>query len=409
MKDQVHILLPKLGESILGATVVQWLKKVGDRVELDEALLEVSTDKVNSEIPSPIAGVLTEILVDVNEEVEVGAKLAVIQTGEAARPAPEQPAAEKKLEIASPQDEDQSSKGFYSPAVLQMARQEGIPLNDLEKISGTGLGGRLTKKDLEIYSQAKKSTSTCSQSASKQAAAQVPLISSAATSSKMKITGLRKAIADNMLQSYREVPHAAIVNEVDVTELVKLIQREKEDFQAQHGAKLTITSFLAKAVANAVAKFPLVNASVDLDTIIVKHAVNVGIAVGVEQGVIVPVIKQCELKDLPTIAKSIADLSARTRSGKLTHEEVTDGTITITNFGMAGARMGFPIIRFPEVAIIGIGAIQKRLMVMADDALAIRQMVDLTFCFDHRVIDGLYACAFLNALMEELQHPHYTT
>jgi 2-oxoglutarate dehydrogenase E2 component (dihydrolipoamide succinyltransferase) len=363
---------------------------------------------VNSEIPSPVAGILTQILATVNEEVEVGAPLAVIQVGEVGVQGEAIPVPEKTTNVVNKKDEDASLRGFYSPAVLQIAMQEGIPLNELENILGTGQGGRLTKKDLEAYQKSQERIGSCSQSASKQSVSQVPLISSSATSSKMKITGLRKAIADNMLKSYKEVPHAAIVNEVDVTALVKLIQREKEKFHSLHGAKLTITSFLAKAVANAVAKYPLVNASVDLDTIIVKHAVNVGIAVGVEQGVIVPVIKQCELKDLPTIAKSIADLSSRTRSGKLTHEEVTDGTITITNFGMAGARMGFPIIRFPEVAIIGIGAIQKRVMVMEDDSLAIRQMVDLTFCFDHRVIDGLYGCAFLNAMMEELQNPQST-
>jgi len=403
MSNEINIHLPKLGESIVSATVVQWLKQVGDRVQLDEALLEVSTDKVNSEIPSPVAGILKKILVEVNEEVDVGASLAVIQVGEQVMElaqSSEVTPPEQKEE----QEKDHSMHGFFSPAVLQMAIQEGISISELETIPGTGSGGRISKKDVEAYKSNRVVQEACPH-AKEKVAKDVPLISSGSTSSRIKMTGLRKAIAENMIKSYTEVPHAAIVNEVDVTELVKLIQQEKEQFHAKHGAKLTITSFLAKAVADAVAKYPLVNASVDQETIIVKHAVNVGIAVGVEQGVVVPVIKQCELKDIPAIAASIADLSARTRSGKLTHEEVTDGTITITNFGMAGAIMGFPIIRFPEVAIIGIGAIQKRVMVIENDAIAIRQMVDLTFCFDHRVIDGLYACAFLNALIESLKHP----
>lgn len=391
MKDQIQIQLPKLGESILGATVVQWLKQIGDRVELDEALLEVSTDKVNSEIPSPVAGILKEIYVQENDEVEIGAPLALIEVAEKISLDQPQLSVEKVSEKNAQNASDLSH--FFSPAVFQMAMQAGISIEDLQSIPGSGEGGRITKKDVELF---------ISQQAHS-AAEDVPLISSSATSSKIKICGLRKAIADNMTRSYREVPHAAIVNEIDVTDLLKFISQRKVQFQQEHGVNLTITSFIAKAIANAVAKFPLVNASVDQDTIIVKHAVNVGVAVGVEQGVIVPVIKQCELKDITAIAKSIADLSSRTRAGQLTPDEVRDGTITMTNFGMAGARMGFPIIRFPEVAIIGIGAIQKRLMVIEEDAIAIRQMVDMTFCFDHRVIDGLYGCAFLNAMKEELK------
>lgn len=396
MSEEVQIHLPKLGESILAATVVQWLKKPGERVELDEAILEVSTDKVNSEIPSPVSGILKTILADVDQEVEVGAPLATIQI-QADGDQPQRSPVEKNIAAPTPQCANQSMASFFSPAVLQMAMQAGVAMQDLQQLEGSGIGGRVTKKDIEGYIQAMKTEQRPSES--------TPLISSSSTSSRVKMSGLRKAIAENMLRSYQEVPHAAIANEVDLTSLVKFIQNEKEAFLKAYGAKLTITSFIAKALAIAVSKHPLVNASVDKETIIVKHAVNVGIAVGVDQGVIVPVIKQCEIKDLPAIAIAIGDLSKRTREGHLRPEEVQDGTITVTNFGMAGVRIGFPIIRYPEVAIIGIGALQKRLVVLEDDLLAIRQMVDITFCFDHRVIDGLYACAFLGTLGELLQNP----
>jgi 2-oxoglutarate dehydrogenase E2 component (dihydrolipoamide succinyltransferase) len=402
MSQNVKIELPKLGESIHSATVVQWLKNVGDKVALDEALLEVSTDKVNSEIPSPVAGILKEILVQVDQEVEVGAPLAIVEV------AGSQSVKEEKVEVKATNEQKSESgssmQDYFSPAVLQLARKEGISIDELSKISSSGFEGRITKRDVEEYIAKKRSSSECPHRKVKEV--QEPPVSSDATVSKVKITGLRKAIADAMIKSYNEIPHAALINEIDVTELMKFIAEEKDAFLKQQGYKLTLTSFIAKAIALATVQYPLLNASVDgNDTIIVKHAVNVGVAVGVEMGVIVPVIKHCERKNVTMIAKEVSDLAVKTRNSKLAHEDVLDGTITLTNFGMTGTRAGFPIIRHPEVAIIGVGAVQKRVMALSDDSIGIRQMMDLTLCFDHRVIDGLYGCGFINAIKEHLQHP----
>lgn len=400
MSQKVKIELPKLGESIHSATVVQWLKKVGDHVLLDEALLEVSTDKVNSEIPSPVSGKLVEIIVAVDHEVEVGAALCVIETGDQSANIV---AKENEPLAKDVQNEvsDNSMNDYFSPAVLQLARKEGISLDELSKIVPTGHMGRITKRDVELYAERKKSKPLCT----KVSQNIEPPVSSDNTVSKVKITGLRKAIAEAMVRSYEEIPHAALINEIDVTDLQKFIIEEKEEFFKKHGVKLTLTSFIAKAIALATIQYPLLNAGVDGEYIIVKHSVNLGIAVGVEHGVIVPVVKHCERKDVAMIAKEIAHLAEKTRTSKLAHEDVLDGTITLTNFGMTGTRAGFPIIRHPEVAIIGVGAVQKRVVVLADDLIGIRQMMDLTLCFDHRVIDGLYGCGFINAIKHHLQEP----
>jgi 2-oxoglutarate dehydrogenase E2 component (dihydrolipoamide succinyltransferase) len=402
MSQKVNIELPKLGESIHSATVVQWLKNVGDKIALDEALLEVSTDKVNSEIPSPVAGILKEIKAVVDQEVEVGAILAVIEVHQLEDvkevKQDQAPIIEQKSTV------DTSMQDYFSPAVLQLARKEGISIDELSKISASGFGGRITKKDVEDYVQKKHAKPGCPHTKVKEIAQ--PPVSSDATVSKIKITGLRKAIADAMVKSHNEIPHASLLNEIDVTELMKFIAEEKDEFHKKNGYKLTLTSFIAKAIALATVQYPLLNASVEAnESIIVKHAVNVGVAVGVEMGVVVPIIKHCERKNVTMIAKEVADLALKTRNSKLSHDDVLDGTITLTNFGMTGTKAGFPIIRYPEVAIIGVGAVQKRVVAIGEDAIGIRQMMDMTLCFDHRVIDGLYGCGFINAIKEHLQNP----
>ncbi|MDR3624823.1 MAG: dihydrolipoamide acetyltransferase family protein [Chlamydiales bacterium] len=389
MSKIVTIQLPKLGESILSATVVQWLKRPGDRIEKDEAILEVSTDKVNSEIPSPVAGILKGILVQVDEEVEVDAPLAEIILEANEPKTSEKKAVIEEKRVERPLSSNQEMHGFYSPAVVQMAQTEGISFKELEKIKGTGSCGRITKKDLEVYLKRESVQES------------IPLD----TPSKIKITGLRKAIADTMLRSYQEIPHAALLNEIDVTEVMMFIAREKESFHKKFGVKLTLTSFIIKAIAKALMEYPLLNASIEGDSIVVKQSINVGVAVAVDQGVIVPVIKDVGNKCLVDIAKSVAELAEKTRTSKLQHDDVVDGTITLTNFGMTGTKHGFPIIRQPEVAIIGAGAVQKRVVVVEKDLIAIRSMMDMTLCFDHRVVDGLYGCGFINAIKEHLQNP----
>lgn len=382
MSDLVKITLPKLGESIVSATVVQWFKKVGDSVALDEPLLEVSTDKVNSEIPSPVAGVLKEILAEVDQELQVGEVLATIASSEGSKTVASSPEIQAPKAPTSSENED-----VLSPSVMRLLREKGISLNDIEKIPHTGSGGRLTKKDVENYvpSQSKP---------------QCPM---ASDTERVKMTAMRKAIADNMVKSFYEAPHASLITEVDVTDVLKLIREQKEFFLKENGAKLTITAFVSRAISRALQAFPLINASLDGDTILMKRFVNLGIAVSVDQGVMVPVIKDCQKKNLAQIAKEIATLAEKTRSHKLTPADTQEGSITMTNFGMTGTMIGVPIIRYPEVAIVGLGAITKKVSAMPDDSIAIRSVMFVSLTFDHRVLDGIYGCGFLNALKKHLE------
>lgn len=392
MKEEIDIVLPKLGESIHSATVVQWFKKIGDPVQLDEPLLEVSTDKVNSEIPSPVAGILQEICAMPEQELQVGERLAVVLSGAVA------PAAEKGIPSAAsaaPVERAEERSDFLSPALLRLAQEKGVSVETLRGLNGTGEGGRVTKRDLELFLEKSKPCPAKER-------IQVPTVSGADVE-RLKMSGMRKAIAENMVRSFYEAPHATLVTEVDVTAILKVIQKEKETFLAKHGAKLTITSFIARALTRALKEFPLINASLDGDTILVKRYIHLGIAVSVDQGLLVPVIKNCQNLNLAEIAQAVGAISQKARLGKLSPEEMGEGTITITNFGMSGAQIGVPIIRYPEVAIVGIGAIHKKVVPLEDDVLAVRSMVYVSLTFDHRVLDGMYGCGFLGALQKHLE------
>lgn len=377
MSDSVKIVLPKLGESIVSATVLQWFKKVGDPVALDEPLLEVSTDKVNSEIPSPVAGVLQEILVQPDQEVQVGEPLALLSSKVAA------PALATAPAPATTSTPGSGMEDFLSPSVMRLLREKGLSLSEIDKIPHTGQGGRLTKKDIEDYSPAK-----------------CPL---APSTERVKMTAMRKAIADNMVKSFYQAPHASLITEVDVTKALKLIQQNKQAFLEKTGAKLTITAFVARAISRALKAYPLINASLDGDTIVMKRFVNLGIAVSVDQGVMVPVLRDCQQKTITEIAKEVSTLAEKTRSQSLSPDDIKEGTITMTNFGMTGTQIGIPIIRYPEVAIVGLGAITKKVVAMPDDSIAIRSMMYISLTFDHRVLDGIYGCGFLNELKKHLE------
>lgn len=379
-----QIYLPKLGESILGATVVQWLKKVGDRVALDEPLLEVATDKVNSEIPSPVAGILQEILAQEGAEIEVGAPLAVVGEGT----------------VTSHADVS------FSPAVLRTAQVEGVDMQTLRRISGTGEGGRVTKKDLEIFLKTRETSvprTGCLESLSKHPCAHLSVGSNMTLEERVPMTGMRKAIAENMVRSFYEAPHASFITEVDVTEPMKVIAAQKESFLQMHGVKITITTFVVQALVRALQQFPMLNASLDGETIVCKRYINLGIAVNIDNGLIVPVIKNCQERNIVSLAKGIAEISSKARHHKLAPDDVHGGTVTLTNFGMTGTLIGVPIIRHPEVAIMGVGAVQKRLMVREDDSLAIRHMLYISLTFDHRVVDGVYVCNFLSLFKQHLE------
>lgn len=385
MSDEVEIKLPKLGESIVSATIVQWFKKVGDPVKLDEPLLEVSTDKVNSEIPSPVSGKVSKILANPEQELDVGAPLAIIIT-KGGSVSEERISASTESLIQS--KDVLSKKGFFTPVVLKIAQKKGLDLSELENIPATGVGGRLSKRDLESYLQNRTA----------------PVASSVEGEERVKMSTMRKMIADAMVHSYFEAPHATLVNEVDVTKLMKYLKEGKESFQKENGYKLTITSYIAKAIAEGVKKFPMVNASLDEDVIVIKKNVNLGIAVSVEQGILVPVIADCYTRSIKDIAKEVSDLSDKARKGNLKPDQVKEGTFTMTNFGMSGVLIGTPIIRQPEVAILGVGAISKKVVVLDDDSMAIRSTMHLSLSIDHRVIDGMYGCGFLAEVKHHLEN-----
>jgi 2-oxoglutarate dehydrogenase E2 component (dihydrolipoamide succinyltransferase) len=388
MTEEIKITLPKLGESIVSATIVQWFKRVGDRVELDEPLLEVSTDKVNSEIPSPVAGILKAIHAELDQELQVGDLMATVETGAASI----QPVSQEKISVSQPTSSF-DKQDFFSPAVLRLAREKGISLEELSKIAGSGMGGRVSKQDLEAF----KSSPRCTPSYCP------PIESSTHDIERVKMSGMRKAIADNMVKSFYEAPHATLINEVDVTQILKTIQKEKDRFLSTHGVKLTITSFIVRAIAASLKEYPLINSSLDQDTIVVKKFVNLGIAVSIDQGLVVPVLKNCQKMGLTDIAKSISELSKKARENRLSPMDVKEGTITLTNFGMSGVLIGVPIIRYPEVAILGIGAIHKKVIGLDDDSFAVRSMLHVSLTFDHRVLDGMYGCAFLGAFKHHLE------
>jgi len=312
----------------------------------------------------------------------VGAPLAKIEVSVA-------PHVEAPIEIIQAQVEPicphKGKEEVFTPAVLRLAQVEGIGLDELRTIQGTGEGGRITKKDVERH------------------VAGQPKEVATENEERIRLSGMRKAIADNMVRSFYEAPHASLVAEADVTDVLQLVAREKKRFLETHGVKLTITSFLIQALTKALQQFPMLNSSLVGETIVMKRYVNVGIAVNVEKGLMVPVIKNAQERNLMSLAQSLADLSARARSGKLAPDEVAEGTVTLTNFGMTGALIGVPIIRYPEVAIIGAGTIQKRVVVRDDDSFAVRQMMYLTLTFDHRIIDGIYGCQFLAAFKNHLE------
>ena len=335
---------------------------------------------MNSEIPSPVAGKVTKILASADEELDVGAPLAMIVTKEGAV---QEEGETPTKHVETPSESVPSKKGFFTPVVLKIAQEKGVDLSELEKIPATGAGGRLSKRDLESYLQNRKEPEAIGES--------------------VKMSPMRKMIADAMVRSYTTIPHATLVNEVDVTDLVKHLKETKKTFLKENGYKLTITSYIAKAIAEGVKKYPMVNASLEGDLIAVKKEVNLGIAVSVDQGLIVPVIGGCHARSVKEIAREVATLSNKARTGALSPDQVKEGTITMTNFGMSGTLIGTPIIRHPEVAILGVGAITKKVVVLDDDTMGIRSIMNLSFSFDHRVIDGIYGCEFLAEIKRFLE------
>jgi 2-oxoglutarate dehydrogenase E2 component (dihydrolipoamide succinyltransferase) len=413
--------MPQMGESIAEGTIVRWIKKVGDAVDRDEPLFEISTDKVDAEIPSPGAGVLLEIKVKEGETVPVNSVVALIgAAGEkastpastaAAAPAPpgvapaavETPTAAAvavQAPVSDANDLETRLRTKSSPVVRNIAKEHGI---DLRQLNGTGISGRVTKKDILSYveSGAAARPSAVPAGGPPPAVVARPVFAPGDNVRIEPMGIMRKKIGEHMVSSLRTSPHVYSAYEVDFGRIDEIRRKKKAEYEAA-GAKLTYTAFIAKATVDTIRQFPFSNASIDGENIVYKRDINLGIAVALDQGLIVPVIKNADERNMLGICRAIQDLSGRARSKQLKADEVQGGTFTITNPGIFGAVFGLPIISQPQVAILGVGSVDKRVVVV-DDMIAIRPMCYLTLGYDHRLIDGADAGRFLQALKERLQ------
>ncbi len=443
---QFELIMPKMGESIMEATILNWVKKEGDYVEADETILEIATDKVDSEVPSPVSGTISKILFEVNDTVEIGKVIAHIETeaeGEAKaspaaaegngqkRPAPadssngkEQTPATPEPAVAASADAEQggstlsgsSGNRFYSPLVRNIAEKENISLQELEQIDGTGANGRVTKKDILHYLEHRAAAPQTQPSPTQQRvatpAAPAPLSQPAVAGADsnveiVEMDRMRKLIAEHMVHSKQTSPHVTSFVEVDVTNIVNWRNRIKKDFQERYSEKITFMPIFIEAVVKALRDFPMVNISVDGDKLVVKKELNIGMAAALPNGnLIVPVIRNADHLSLVGLAKSVNDLANRARTNKLKAEEIQGGTFTITNVGTFGNVMGTPIINQPQVAILATGAIRKKPAVVETeygDMIAVRQLMYLSLSYDHRVVDGFLGGSFLRKIGDYLE------
>ncbi len=424
---KVDMLMPQMGESITEATVSKWLKKAGEAVKKDEIILEISTDKVDSEIPAPATGVISELLFNEGDVVPVKTKIAVIDTDGAAAAAPAKAAAPtpapaaatpavaqpaQAVPAAEAKSAPEQNGKFYSPVVKSLAEKHGIPLNELDAIRGSGQGGRVNKEDFLKFVESRAgrpaaAPTTAPQSAkpAKPASAPPAITDWAEDGTKVVVMdNMRQAIADHMVRSKHTSPHVYSMQEVDMTKISKWRKANKAKFEAQEGFGLSFTPFFLEATVKALQQFPYVNSSVDGKKIVLKKNVNLGCAVALgNSGLIVPVIKKAEEKNFVGLARGLNDLAARARNKKLLPDDVAGGTFTVTNPGVFGTIIGTPIINQPQVAILCLGAITKRPVVI-DDMIAIREMCYLTLSYDHRIIDGSLGGQFLAFLREYLEN-----
>lgn len=435
-----QIVMPKLGESIQEGTITKWFVKEGDKVEEDDVLFEVATDKVDSEIPSPVDGVISKILFEESSLVPVGEVLAIINMGgedepsdEKEQPKEDEPVKKKPSEDSSKKDaaeeeepepanvpeeqeEDKEenlrgkSNRFYSPLVRNIAKEEKISFKELDSIEGSGVGGRVQKKDILNYIEEK---STAKKPEPEKAKTEAPARKSAmpvsvgAGDQIIEMDRVRKLIADHMVMSVQTSPHVTAVVEADVTDIVFWRNKNKEAFQEKYGDKITYMPIFIEAAAAALAEFPMVNSSVDGDNIILRKNINIGIAVAKPDGnLIVPVIKNSEQLNLVGLTKELNRLADAARSNKLAIEEIQGGTFTITNFGTFRNQIGTPIINQPQVAILATGTIEKKPAVLetpTGDVIAIRHKMFLSLSYDHRVIDGALGGQFLRRIADNLE------
>ena len=421
--------MPKLGESIMEATILKWHKKPGDQVKMDETVLDIATDKVDSEVPSTAEGVIEEILYKVNDVVPVGAVIAKVKTGaaEPARPytpPPTQPQSQVKESRPEPAyhngNAKPSSNGnkFYSPLVLNIAASEGVSMSELETIPGTGNEGRVTKKDILEYVSKKKSGRAQVHTGSPQAERQQESMEIERPSNLpttytgnveiIEMDRMRKLIAKHMVESKHTSAHVTSFTETDVTNMVIWREKVKKEFEKRENEKITFTPLFIEAIIRCIKKYPWLNSSIDGDKLIVKKDINIGMATALPSGnLIVPVIRNADQLNLVGLTRQVNALASAARSNKLRPDDTQGGTFTVTNVGSFGSLMGTPIINQPQVAILAVGAIKKRPVVIETDqgdSIAIRHMMFLSLSYDHRIIDGALGATFLNAVAKELEN-----
>lgn len=440
-KSIIDIAMPKMGESVMEGTIIKWHKKVGDQIKKDEVIFEISTDKVDTEIPSPEGGILTAILVKEQETVSVGtvvAKLSissssgvsasVVESISSSAPEPPVQMSSEPLQMHDnfqntvlPIDESNEDIGFLSPLVLSIASKENVTKSELKKIKGTGHEGRITKKDILSFIDSRKSAAVhhvthelkpeLQKPAAMPTPSFVPAVSSQAFGEgveKIPMDNIRQKIMQHMVSSRDTSVHVSAMLEVDMTKIHNFIQKNKDEYQKRDGVKLTYMAFIANACVRALTAYPLVNSSIDGTNILKKKFVNLGIAVAIEpNGLIVPNIKGAENLNTIGLAKAINDLAFRSRNKKLTPDDISGGTFTITNYGVFGTIFGTPIINQPEVAIIGVGSVVKKPVVIevdGMDTIAIKPIMSLTISHDHRIIDGMLGGMFLKYIKETLEN-----
>lgn len=433
----IDIPMPKMGESVMDGTIIRWYKKIGESVKKDETIFEISTDKVDTEVPAPAEGVLTEILVNEQETVEVGTICGRLSAHGKVHAAPKiekekipaytddsmHSMIAQNVNDANEEKKDNSSSKFYSPLVLNIARQEKIGFDELEKIAGTGTGGRVTKNDVLNYLSKRTKQPSEPQVKIEQKRESVEAKPSVVYSTPKKdfdasyvgggveripMDNIRQRIMHHMINSRDTSVHVTALIEVDMSKVHKYIQKNKDSVAKQDGVKLTYMSFVAHASVKALKEFPIVNSTIEGNTILQKRFINLGIAVALEpNGLIVPNIKNAQDKNVLGIARSIVDVAERARTKKLTPDDISGGTFTITNYGVFGTLFGTPIINQPEVAILGVGAVVKKPVVVevdGIDTIAIKPIMYLTLAHDHRLIDGMVGGRFLKSIKDTLEN-----
>ncbi|MFK7950551.1 MAG: dihydrolipoamide acetyltransferase family protein [Saprospiraceae bacterium] len=430
---KVELIMPKMGESIMEATILGWLKQPGDVVEMDEPILEIATDKVDSEVPSPIDGVIEEILFEVDDVVAVGKVIAIISTEATIETTttndlPELTVKEEISSIDTTIEQDvtvitsndySETERFYSPLVKSIAKAENIELKELENISGSGANGRVTKDDILNYlnnrlaqtpvtkPQTTVKKATISKSSTPKVQQSKPAVSVSGDVEIIQMDRMRKLIAKHMVDSKRISPHVTSFVEADVTNIVKWRNANKKQFQERYGEKITFTPIFVEAVSKAIQDFPLINISVDGDTIIRKKNINIGIATALPSGnLIVPVVKNANQFSLLGLAKQVNGLVAKARNNKLSPDDIQGGTFTLTNVGTFGNLSGTPIINQPQVAILSVGAIIKKPAVVETeygDVIAIRHLMMMSLSYDHRVVDGFLGGSYLRRIADYLE------